>query len=113
MLEERVKATTMRKIRLIHNYVGLFFAPMILLFALSGALQTFRLQETHDPAAYTPPAWIVWVAAVHKDQAPPRDEPKRKPPSPPHGQPEIHREPPKPAPPASARMLSPLPLKVF
>jgi len=111
MLEERVKANTMRKIRLIHNYVGLFFAPMILLFALSGALQTFRLQETHDPAAYTPPSWIVWLAAVHKDQALSHGEPKRKPPSPPSGQFEMHHEAPPPAPPT--RMLSPLPLKIF
>ena len=99
----------MRKVRLIHNYVGLFFAPMILLFALSGALQTFRLQETHDPAAYSPPAWIVWLAAVHKDQALSHGEPKRTPQRPPAGQHEM----PRPAPPPSTRMFSPVPLKIF
>jgi len=104
-----VKAKTMRNVRLIHNYVGLFLAPMILLFALSGALQTFRLQETHDPATYTPPGWIVWLAAVHKDQALSHGEPKRKPPRLPAGQ----HEKPRPAPPPSTRMLSPLPLKIF
>jgi len=104
-----LKPTTMRKVRRIHNYVGLFFAPMILLFALSGALQTFRLQETHDPAAPPPPRWIVWMASVHKDQQPPRDQPRRKP-APPPG---AHAEPHRPPPPPSQRLLSPLPLKIF
>ena len=63
-----MKAHTMRKLRQLHQYLGLFFAPMILLFALSGALQTFRLQEARD-AAVTPPAWIVWMASVHKDSS--------------------------------------------
>ena len=67
-----IKAQTMAKVRKVHHYIGLFFAPMILLFALSGALQTFRLQETHNPAAPPPPAWIVWMASVHKDQSLPR-----------------------------------------
>jgi len=98
----------MRNLRQVHNYVGLFFAPMILLFALSGALQTFRLQENHDPTGPAPPRWIVWMASVHKDQQPPRDKP-RKPPRPPAGQ----HEKPRPAPPPSTRMLSPLPLKIF
>lgn len=70
-----IKAQTMAKVRKVHHYIGLFFAPMILLFALSGALQTFRLQETHDPAAPPPPAWIVWMASVHKDQSLPRASP--------------------------------------
>jgi hypothetical protein len=98
----------MRKVRQIHNYVGLFFAPMILLFALSGALQTFRLQETHDPTAPPPARWIVWMASVHKDQQPPRDQPKR-PPPPSGAHTEQHRAPP----PATRRLLSPLPLKIF
>lgn len=70
-----IKAHSMAQIRKVHNYIGLFFAPMILLFALSGALQTFRLQEDHDPAAPPPPAWIVWMASVHKDQSLPRVSP--------------------------------------
>lgn len=100
----------MRKVRQVHNYVGLFFAPMILLFALSGALQTFRLQETHDPTAPAPPRWIMWMASVHKDQQQPREEARRRPPpAPPGAHAEQHRAPP----PASHRLLSPLPLKIF
>lgn len=57
---------TMQKLRRYHHYIGVFFAPAILLFALSGALQTFRLQEEKGWGG-TPPGWIVWMASVHKD----------------------------------------------
>lgn len=58
----------MKRIRQIHFYLGVFFAPLIIIFALSGALQTFRLQETPKGSTYTPPAWIVKLADIHKDQ---------------------------------------------
>jgi hypothetical protein len=66
-----MKGSTNRRLRRLHQYLGLFFAPTLLLFALSGALQTYRWQE---PEGYggAPPRWIVWLASVHKDQAPPR-----------------------------------------
>jgi hypothetical protein len=72
-----MKSQTMRKLRQAHQYLGLFFAPMILLFSFSGALQTFRLQESRDPTI-TPPTWIVWMASIHKDSSLPRP-PKAKP----------------------------------
>jgi hypothetical protein len=58
----------MKKIRQVHFYLGVFFAPLLILFALSGALQTFRLQESPKGSADTPPAWIVKLADLHKDQ---------------------------------------------
>lgn len=58
----------MKRIQKIHFYLGVLFAPMIILFALSGALQTFRLQESPKGSTYTPPAWIVRLADIHKDQ---------------------------------------------
>ncbi len=61
-----MKPRTMQKLRRYHLYAGVFFAPAILLFALSGALQTFRLQEVQGYGG-TPPGWIVWMASVHKD----------------------------------------------
>lgn len=67
-----IKAQTMKQIRRVHHYVGVFFTPAILLFALSGALQTFRLQEEKGYGG-TPPAWIAWMASVHKDSMLPRD----------------------------------------
>ncbi len=62
---------TMQKLRRYHHYIGVFFAPAILLFALSGALQTFRLQEEKGYGG-TPPGWIVWMASVHKDSRLPK-----------------------------------------
>jgi hypothetical protein len=58
----------MKRIRRIHFYLGVFFAPIIILFALSGALQTFRLQESPKGSTYAPPGWIVKLADIHKDQ---------------------------------------------
>jgi hypothetical protein len=64
----------MRLLRNIHHWLGVFFAPTILLFAFSGALQTFSLHENKGGGPYKPPAWIVAIASVHKDQTLP--EPK-------------------------------------
>lgn len=66
----------MRRLRQLHLYIGLFFAPMLLLFALSGALQVFRLNEERGYGG-PPPAWMQWVASIHKNQAPPREKPAR------------------------------------
>lgn len=64
---------TMQKIRRYHHYLGVFFAPAIFMFALSGALQTFRLQEEKGYGG-TPPGWIVWMASVHKDSRLPKPQ---------------------------------------
>jgi len=71
-----MKARTARRLRQVHHYTGVFFAPAIVFFALSGAFQTFRWQEEKGFGG-TPPAWIVWIASVHKDQAVPRAESPR------------------------------------
>lgn len=61
-----LKPQTMQKLRRYHYYLGVFFAPMIILFAFSGALQTFRLQEEEGWGSQ-PPAWIEWMATIHMD----------------------------------------------
>jgi len=66
-----IKAQTMKQVRRFHHYLGVFFTPAILLFAFSGALQTFRLQEEKGYGGM-PPSWIVWMASVHKDSSLPR-----------------------------------------
>ncbi len=66
-----MKAQTNRRLRQFHNWLGLFFAPMILLLAVSGSMQTFRLNEAGGYGG-PPPRWIVWAASVHKDQRLPR-----------------------------------------
>ncbi|UAJ11349.1 hypothetical protein [Polymorphobacter megasporae] len=67
-----MKPATNRRLRQIHHYVGVFFAPAILLFAISGALQTFRLNEAKGA-----PVWMDWIATVHKDQETPQPRPPR------------------------------------
>lgn len=69
-----MKATTQRTLRQYHHYIGVFLAPAILLFSVSGIVQTFRLNEEKGWGG-TPPSWMVWIAAFHKDQTPPRAKP--------------------------------------
>lgn len=71
-----MKAHTARRLRSLHQYVGLFFTPAILFFALSGALQTLGLHENHGPGPQ-PPTWIRWMASIHKDQRLLRPEPAK------------------------------------
>jgi hypothetical protein len=49
-----------------HSYIGLFIAPSVLFFALTGAVQIFNLHEAHD--GYHPAIWVEKLSAVHKDQ---------------------------------------------
>jgi hypothetical protein len=100
---------TMRRLRQTHNYVGVFFAPAIIFFAFTGALQTFSLHENHGGGPYKPPGWIVAAASLHKDQRLPT--PRRAP------LPESHADhaPARaaPTPPSGPKPPSPLPLKIF
>jgi hypothetical protein len=49
-----------------HSYIGLFIAPSVLFFALTGATQLFSLHEEHGN--YKPPGIIEKLSSVHKDQ---------------------------------------------
>ena len=104
-----MRPNTLRALRRYHNYLGLFFAPMILLFAISGALQTFRLQEAKGYGG-PPPNWIVWLASVHKDQGPPREARAERPKA---VRPSVVGEKPQARPARDAKRPSPLPLKIF
>jgi hypothetical protein len=53
-------------IRQSHLWLGMLIAPSVLMFAFSGALQVFRLQESHP--GYAPPALIERLGRLHKDQ---------------------------------------------
>lgn len=77
-----MKAQTQRQLRQLHHYLGVFFAPAIIFFALTGAFQVFRLQEDKGwakIAAGAPPAVLVWGAAIHRDSGPPKVKPARPP----------------------------------
>ncbi|HEX8144091.1 MAG TPA: hypothetical protein VF553_15935 [Pyrinomonadaceae bacterium] len=67
----------MKRIRQVHFYLGVLFAPMIIFLAFSGALQTFRLQDAPKDGSYTPPSWIVRMAEVHINQRAVRDPGRR------------------------------------
>jgi hypothetical protein len=53
-------------IRQWHSYIGMFIAPSVLFFALTGSAQIFSLHEAHGD--YQPPAIIEKLGRVHKDQ---------------------------------------------
>jgi hypothetical protein len=53
-------------VRRIHLFIGVFIAPSVLFFAVTGSLQLFSLHEAHG--SYEPPALIAALAKVHKDQ---------------------------------------------
>ena len=56
----------MMMLRLWHGYFGVFIAPSVLFFALTGSLQLFSLHESHG--GYQPPAIIQRLSRLHKDQ---------------------------------------------
>jgi hypothetical protein len=51
-----------------HLYLGTLFAPSIIFFALTGALQLFGLHEGHPGETYQPPVWVQKLSSIHKDQ---------------------------------------------
>jgi len=58
----------LKVVRLTHLYLGVFTAPALLFFALTGGLQTFSLHETTRGSSYKPPAWLATMAQLHKKQ---------------------------------------------
>ncbi len=62
------KAALQKQVRQLHLYLGVFFAPAILFFSLTGSLQLFGLHEGHPGEAYQPPKWVAALASIHKDQ---------------------------------------------
>jgi hypothetical protein len=53
-------------IRRWHAWLGLFIAPSVIFFSLTGAVQLFSLHEAHGD--YQPPALIEKLSSLHKDQ---------------------------------------------
>lgn len=54
--------------RNIHLYLGVFFAPLLMFFLISGSWQTFDLHEASKDGSYKPPAIIKSLSQVHKNQ---------------------------------------------
>jgi hypothetical protein len=61
----------MQKIRLVHFYLGVFFAPLVIFFAFTGTLQVFKLHERNrdNGTAAIQADWIAWFGQFHKEQA--------------------------------------------
>jgi hypothetical protein len=72
------RSSTIRALKIAHRYLGLFFAPAILFFAFTGALQTFGWHETTRGSSYVPARWIVKLAQIHKKQTLTLPAPKAK-----------------------------------
>lgn len=53
----------MKTLRRLHLYLGCFFAPLILFFAVSGAWQLFGAHQFSD--GYRPPAGVALLSTLH------------------------------------------------
>lgn len=111
-------ATSLKLVRLAHHYTGVFFAPTILFFALTGCLQMFGLHERSRGSSYVPPAFLAHLAQLHKKGTlyfPPR-KPVAPGPAKADGQKPENPKPdtPKaPAPVPASPVPDPLPMKLF
>lgn len=54
--------------RNIHLYLGVFFAPLLMFFLISGSWQTLDMHEASKSGDYKPPAIIKSLSQVHKNQ---------------------------------------------
>jgi hypothetical protein len=111
-------ATSLKAVRLTHHYLGVFFAPTILFFAITGGLQMFGLHETSRGSSYLPPAILVHLSQLHKNGTiylPPR---RAAPPAPSKAEGQMVDAPkPNPPKPSEAPSTPPapnaLPMKIF
>jgi hypothetical protein len=56
----------MRKLVVVHRYLSCFVAPAMLFFAISGAWQAFRLQDTRKDGSYVAPVVLQRLSEIHK-----------------------------------------------
>ena len=98
-------AATLRRLRQVHLYLAVFFAPAIIFFAFSGMLQTYGFHEARGGGE--PPAWIRAIASLHQHQR--LHRPERPKPAPAPGAPAAARD----AGPARQEGTSTAALKLF
>ena len=72
-----IAASVLKSARVVHLYFGVWIAPALLFFALSGALQTFDLHSTARDGTYRPAKWILVLAQLHKHQTSQLPPPRR------------------------------------
>lgn len=66
-----------RTLRRVHLYLGALFAPILLLFTVSGAWQVYRLNDARKKDGYTPPEIVRVLSSVHKNQNVSKETPDR------------------------------------
>jgi hypothetical protein len=93
-----------RLLRDLHLYLGVFFAPLILFFATTGAIQVLGLHEASRDGRYTPPPVVEKLSEVHIHQRY-AAKPKRPEPAGAAARPRPAARPAAPAPPAPGRQL--------
>jgi hypothetical protein len=57
----------MQFLRRLHLYLGCIFAPILIFFAVTGAWQVFRLQDSRKDGSYTAPRVFTVLSLVHTD----------------------------------------------
>jgi hypothetical protein len=72
----RTQAKILKAVRLLHLYLGIFTAPALLFFAISGPLLTFSLHSSMKGSPYKPAKWIVVMSQLHRKQT--AELPRRK-----------------------------------
>ena len=105
-----MRASALKAIRLTHLYSGVFLAPAILFFSITGGLQMFSLHETTRGSSYVPPKILVHLAQLHKKGTLTVAPRRLAPPAPPVPATSAKPESPKPSGPEGR---SPLPFKIF
>lgn len=104
--------TLLKLARQLHLYIGVFIAPAVLFFAVTGGLQVFSLHETTRGSDYQPPAWLAVAAQLHKKQTSVMPAHKARPSDAASAAPTLHAPAPMSAKP-NAPLRHPLPLKIF
>ena len=57
----------MRLLRQLHLYLGCFFAPMLIFFAVTGSWQIFNWHESTKDHSYIAPRALIVLSDIHKD----------------------------------------------
>jgi hypothetical protein len=109
------KKNTLKYSRLLHLYLGVFAAPAIIFFSITGALQTFSFHETTRGSSYQPPKLFMQLAQLHKKQTLVLPEKKPQPPAKPAADKPANPISPTPRPPEAppAKTKNLLPMKFF
>ena len=57
----------MRLLRRLHLYLGCLFAPVVILFAVSGSWQLFNFHKTKKDGSYVAPDSLVEISSIHME----------------------------------------------